>query len=825
MSPFDRSRPTVLDTTLETIRPNTDKEFTEGATIAISKPGDQMYDEPPEIDERLQKDIVDVFSGFADDEITDVVGKVLNDEDIIEAPPTAAEVPLATLATGSERVEQFDAAILLDIRAAKAGAGAGAAAAGAAAAGEAAAAGAATVNGAGAGAAAAAAATNNMQTNSWISRIISSASNALLSPTGKAIPTGNSATSAAVPAANVAATSTDDTYIEPSSAALETAKPAQKVVVATLAITEKLGANIKEKKSPATSTEDMDIEPSSAAVDVTTLAIETTDTEIPTGNSKTSCAVPAAPATATNNTRTELFTSLAKTKKLATFLQNPQDSSLRVQMKQQCIIEWLEERFDEFSEDYQKLIDFPYLEWEGNSNKEEGGIGNAPYDEYELSICYFSSAIQLLFRGIGDTFKKKIPVYDDYITINEARNYWKIAQIVERLHKGENIEFDINYSPKLAMEATIDVIGHAQKVEPKINAEGIVEYVSVLDGQENFKSAHDSVHWIYMRFLREEVELKGLKYNVNTKEKTEDIIAHFMAYTETGTLSVQQWILAEKAEQEKTFSKAAGGQEVRYDYCASQKFVVETTKGPDGFLVTDALHVSWDNYYYKAGKQFGVLRGFILFAGYHYTTFVRSFKDAQNRWICYDDDEVKLDANEALFLLPGAKVLLYDSCNEEEYRNFVHSEVGTVKIFEKMLSETAAALAFVTIILREYSTEEEVDKLEKVTNYITKLFGPSFLYLWDSETVEILMKGIRHHLNSVPKIAEEMEETITSSFTATYQNLKKKTKTNFVAAVKKTEKTLVNTFLPKPQVMHCSKLQKIITEDIAKNIWEKVKTK
>jgi hypothetical protein len=87
------------------------------------------------------------------------------------------------------------------------------------------------------------------------------------------------------------------------------------------------------------------------------------------------------------------------------------------------------------------------------------------------------------------------------------------------------------------------------------------------------------------------------------------------------------------------------------------------------------------------------------------------------------------------------------------------------------------------------------------------------------------MKGIRHHLNSVPKIAEEMEETITSSFTATYQNLKKKTKTNFVAAVKKTENTLVNTFLPKPQVMHCSKIQKIITEDIAKNIWEKVKTK
>ena len=89
MSPFDRSRPTVLDTTLETIRPNTDKEFTEGATIAISKPGDQMYDEPPEIDESLQKDIVDVFSGFADDEITDVVDKVLNDEDIIEAPPTS----------------------------------------------------------------------------------------------------------------------------------------------------------------------------------------------------------------------------------------------------------------------------------------------------------------------------------------------------------------------------------------------------------------------------------------------------------------------------------------------------------------------------------------------------------------------------------------------------------------------------------------------------------------------------------------------------------------------------------------------------------------
>jgi hypothetical protein len=87
------------------------------------------------------------------------------------------------------------------------------------------------------------------------------------------------------------------------------------------------------------------------------------------------------------------------------------------------------------------------------------------------------------------------------------------------------------------------------------------------------------------------------------------------------------------------------------------------------------------------------------------------------------------------------------------------------------------------------------------------------------------MNGIRHHLNSVPKIAEEMEETITSSFTATYRDLRSKTKTNFVAAVRKTEPILVNTFLPKSQVLHRSKFKKIITEDIAKNIWEKVKTK
>jgi hypothetical protein len=99
------------------------------------------------------------------------------------------------------------------------------------------------------------------------------------------------------------------------------------------------------------------------------------------------------------------------------------------------------------------------------------------------------------------------------------------------------------------------------------------------------------------------------------------------------------------------------------------------------------------------------------------------------------------------------------------------------------------------------------------------------LYNWDSETVQILMNGIRHHLNSVPKIAEEMEETITSSFTATYRNLQSKTKTNFVAAVRKSETNLVNIFLPKPQVLHRSKLNKIITESIAKNIWEKVKTK
>jgi hypothetical protein len=124
-----------------------------------------------------------------------------------------------------------------------------------------------------------------------------------------------------------------------------------------------------------------------------------------------------------------------------------------------------------------------------------------------------------------------------------------------------------------------------------------------------------------------------------------------------------------------------------------------------------------------------------------------------------------------------------------------------------------------------YSTEDEMTKMEKITKYIMKLFGPSFLYIWDTETVEILMKGIQHHLSSVPKIAEEMEETISSSITATYRNLTSRTKAKFVTAVRKKETDLVNNFLPKPQVLHRSKLPKIITEDIAKNIWEKVKTK
>jgi hypothetical protein len=105
---------------------------------------------------------------------------------------------------------------------------------------------------------------------------------------------------------------------------------------------------------------------------------------------------------------------------------------------------------NQFIKECQVFDNLPCLEWEGSTNSEGGGICNAPRRAVKVSICYFSSAVQLLFRCISHSFKKKMPMYDAEITADDLRNMQHIVNIVNRLHNGENIPFDTNFSPKLA---------------------------------------------------------------------------------------------------------------------------------------------------------------------------------------------------------------------------------------------------------------------------------------------------------------------------------------------------------------------------------------
>lgn len=259
-----------------------------------------------------------------------------------------------------------------------------------------------------------------------------------------------------------------------------------------------------------------------------------------------------------------------------------------------------------------------------------------------------------------------------------------------------------------------------------------------------------------------------------------------------------------------------GKHPIKCDFYASQKFLVEAFAF-EGAKVTDALYLSWDHSY-KGGKQYCVLRGYVNLRDSHYTTYVRSFKDRQTRWICYDDDCVTLDAKEALFLLTDAKLLLYDSCNEEEYHKFVHSEVGTVKIFEKMKNEMSMVLAFITYIQSLDNTADE-KKTDTITEYVTALFHRK----QNRDTT--VMYYIQEHCACAPNIREEMEVSILSFFSNIWQTLKKKTKANFVKAAntKQKEKQLVDNILATHiQVLDCSELPKVLNSDITEAIWKKI---
>jgi hypothetical protein len=103
-----------------------------------------------------------------------------------------------------------------------------------------------------------------------------------------------------------------------------------------------------------------------------------------------------------------------------------------------------------------------------------------------------------------------------------------------------------------------------------------------------------------------------------------------------------------------------------WSYDFHEKATGQIIIGADESIVEYAYYVSWKNEG-NSNVIYDIIRGFIYYSNSHYITYIRSLKGNQDRWICYDDDDVCLNAKEAMFLSGSGRVYIYDSCDEEEY--------------------------------------------------------------------------------------------------------------------------------------------------------------
>ncbi len=131
----------------------------------------------------------------------------------------------------------------------------------------------------------------------------------------------------------------------------------------------------------------------------------------------------------------------------------------------------------------ERVNNFPLLEWDGIGVKEEGGICNAPSKQMKNSICYFSSAVQLMFRSFSRFMKKRLFLYDSSTTVGDINVIMKVLEIADDLFQGKNIPYDEKTSARLATQATVDKRGTTDKNFCR-------------KGQENYLDATDSVLWI-----------------------------------------------------------------------------------------------------------------------------------------------------------------------------------------------------------------------------------------------------------------------------------------------------------------------------------------
>lgn len=444
----------------------------------------------------------------------------------------------------------------------------------------------------------------------------------------------------------------------------------------------------------------------------------------------------------------------------------------------------------------ERINNVPLLEWDGIGVKEEGGICNAPPKQKKNSICYFSAAVQLMFRSFSHSMKKRLFLYDLSTNVGDIDNMMKVLEIAADLFKGKNIPYDVKTSARLATKATVDKDGTTDK-----------HFCS--KGQEKYLDATDSVLWMCNTIFSPETNITTTYVTEETGlieiVKSNCLLLDGFGRKISMRLLLDEYMASLCRKDEQNRSK-------KVDVEVSSKFLLIING--DESIVDDAYYVSWKNEG-NSNVIYGIIRGFIYYSNSHYITYIRSLKGNQDRWICYDDDDVCLNAKEAMFLSRRGRVYIYESCDEKEYYDFINSMDGLVQCHSTMKRDIEVLCTFISSILN-------FDKKMKKKNlvfykYIDIIFGFDSI----ASRGDFIINELRSHMQTymVVKPSEDVIQSILLFYKNKSTNIASIDGAKFIISLEKEMvKEVVQPYLSFDTLL----LPEVVVESIANNIWSSI---
>lgn len=248
-------------------------------------------------------------------------------------------------------------------------------------------------------------------------------------------------------------------------------------------------------------------------------------------------------------------------------------------------------------------------------------------------MLFFSAAVQLMFHSFSTGMKKQLLLYGVMTTSGDIDVIGKVLDVSEMLYQGKNISYDAKTLMRLATQATVDKNGIRDKYGCK-------------KGQENYLDAIDSVLWLCNTIFKPEANIMMTYVTVETGLNEVKDHNSFVVMPNGCRRSCRTSFLQIYVEKLNLISV----RKFTWKLHPSLKQLLK-----ENSRLLDSFFVSWTDKN-NTNVKYEIIRGYIYYAKSHYITYVKSYKGSQDRQICYDDNEVCLNAKEAMFLAGSGRV-------------------------------------------------------------------------------------------------------------------------------------------------------------------------